>query len=44
MIYQIKGGFCEEMQKCKVFFEIGIHIKTPENMKKSTWKAIIKEE
>ena len=44
MIYQIKGGFYEEKQKSKVFFEIGIESKTIEEMKKSTWKAIIKEE
>ena len=43
MIYQIKGGFYEEIQKSKVFFEIGIESKTLEKMKKSTWKAIIKE-
>ena len=42
MIYQIKGGFYEEIQKSKVFFEIGIESKTLEKMKKSTWKAIIK--
>ena len=28
MIYQIKGGFFEEIQKSKVFFEIGIESKT----------------
>ena len=43
MIYQIKGGFYEEIQKSKVFFEIRIESKTLEKMKKSTWKAIIKE-
>ena len=43
MVYQIKGGFYEEIQKSKVFFEIGIESKTQEKMKKSTWKAIIKE-
>ena len=43
MFYQIKGGFYEEIQKSKVFFEIGIESKTLEKMKKSTWKAIIKE-
>ena len=43
MIYQIKGGFYEEIQKSKVFFEIGIESKTLEKNKKSTWKAIIKE-
>ena len=43
MIYQIKGGFYEEIQMSKVFFEIGIDSKTLEKMKKSTWKAIIKE-
>ena len=43
MIYQIKGGFYEEIQNSKVFFEIGIESKTLEKMKKSTWKAIIKE-
>ena len=41
MIYQIKGGFFEEMQKSKVFIEIGIDRKTLK--KKSTWRAIIKE-
>ena len=30
MIYQIKGGFYEEIQKSKVFFEIGIESKTLE--------------
>ena len=44
MIYQIKGGFYEEIQKSKVVFEIGIEIKTlVEKNEKSTWKAIIKE-
>ena len=43
VIYQIKGGFYEEIQKSKVFFEIGIDSKTLEKMKKSTWKAIIKK-
>ena len=43
MIYQIKGGFYEEIQKSKVFFEIGIESKTLEKIKKSTWKAIVKE-
>ena len=33
MIYQIKGGFYEEIQKSKVFFEIGIENKTLEKMK-----------
>ena len=28
MIYQIKGGFYEEIQKSKVFFDIGIESKT----------------
>ena len=41
MIYQIKGGFYEAIQKSKVFFEIGIENKTVE--KKSIWKTIIKE-
>ena len=39
MIYQIKGGLYEEIQKSKVFSEIGIGSKTLEKMKKSTWKA-----
>ena len=43
MIYQIKGGLYEEIQKSKVFFEIGIESKTVVKIKKSTWKAIIKE-
>ena len=43
MVYQIKGGFYEEIEKSKVFFEIGIDSKTLEKMKKSTWKTIIKE-
>ena len=30
MIYQIKGGFNEEIQKSKVFFEIGIESKALE--------------
>ena len=30
MIYQITGGFYEEIQKSKIFFEIGIESKTPE--------------
>ena len=32
MIYQIKGGFYEEIQKSKVFFEIGIERKTLEKV------------
>ena len=31
MIYQINGGFYEEIQKSKVFFEIAIDSKTLEN-------------
>ena len=31
MIYQIKGGFYEEIQKGKVFFEIGIESKNSRN-------------
>ena len=34
MIYQIKGGFYEEIQKSNVFFEIGIESKTLENKNK----------
>ena len=30
MIYQINGGFYKEIQKSKVFFEIGIESKTLE--------------
>ena len=43
MIYQIKGGFYEEIQKSKVFFEIGIESKTIEKMKKSTWKQLLRK-
>ena len=32
--YQIKGGFYEEIQKSKVFFEIGIDSKTLEKHEK----------
>ena len=34
MIYQIKGGFYEEIQKSKFFFEIGIESKTLEKNEK----------
>ena len=34
MIYQIKGGFYEEIQMRKVFFEIGIESKTLEKNEK----------
>ena len=40
MIYQIKGGFYEEIQKSKVFFNRN---RQQNSIKKSTWKAIIKE-
>ena len=32
MIYLIKGGFYEEIQRSKVFFETGIDCKTLEKM------------
>ena len=43
MSYQIKGKFYEEIQKSKVFKKNRNRQQTLEKMKKSTWKAIIKE-
>ena len=39
MIYQIIGGFYEEIQKSKVFFEIGIENKTLEKNEKVNMKS-----
>ena len=43
MIYHIKRRFYEEIQKSKVFFEIGIESKTLEKNEKVNMEAIIKE-
>ena len=44
MIYQIKGGFYEEMQKrVKCFRNRNTQQNSRKKMQKSTWKAIIKE-
>ena len=39
MSYQIKGGFYEEIQKSKVFFEIGIDSKTLEKNEKENMES-----
>ena len=42
MIYQIKGGFYEEIQKL-VFFEIGIESKTLEKRKSQHGKKLLRK-
>ena len=43
MIYQIKGGFYEEIQKSTVFLKIGIESKTLEKMKSQYGKQLLRK-